>query len=104
MRLTLGGLGPVGASSVGFGLGDLSMFSAPANNWVYKIIHFLVPRWSRKQSNTSAYPSSDPSLEGNSPMSSRMVLMKTSVTRGEQGARLVRVLKGVWNSSPMPKG
>jgi hypothetical protein len=41
-------LGPAGASSVGFKLGDLSIFFALTNNKVYKIRHFLVLRWSCK--------------------------------------------------------
>jgi hypothetical protein len=37
-------------------------------------------------------------------MSSMMKLMKTCVTNGEQSARLVHVLKGVWISCRLPEG
>jgi hypothetical protein len=44
---------------------------------------------------TRIYPSLGPFRGGNSPTSSRLILIKTGVTRVEQSARMVRVLKGV---------
>jgi hypothetical protein len=36
-------------------------------------------------------------------MSSRLVLMKICVTRGEKSARMVHMLKEVWISSLLPE-
>jgi hypothetical protein len=45
-----------------------------------------------------------PLLRGNSPTSSGLILMETSVTKGEQSTQLVHVLKGDWISCPLPEG
>jgi hypothetical protein len=52
---------------------------------------------------TQIYPSSGPSLEV-SPTSNRLILNETSVTVGEQSARVVHVLKGVWISCLLFEG
>jgi hypothetical protein len=54
--------------------------------------------------NTSIYPGSDPSLGGNSPTSSGLILMETCVTMGEQSASLVCVWKGSGSHVPLPEG
>jgi hypothetical protein len=54
--------------------------------------------------NTSVYPDSGPSLRGNNHMSSGLILMETSVTKGEQSARLIHVLKGSGSRVPLAEG
>jgi hypothetical protein len=45
-----------------------------------------------------------PLCGGNSATSSRLISRKIGTTRGEQSARMVYVLKGVWISCLLPKG
>jgi hypothetical protein len=45
-----------------------------------------------------------PLLGGNSPTSSGLILMETSVIEGEHSAQLVCMLKGVWILCPLPEG
>jgi hypothetical protein len=45
-----------------------------------------------------------PLLGGNSPMSNGLILMKTSVIKGEQSARVVHMLKGSGSHVPLPEG
>jgi hypothetical protein len=84
---------------------QLSVFSKLTNNRVYKIMWFqfqcgLTNKWTHKSLSWFS-----PLPEGNSPTSSGLILSKKiSVIRGEQSARIVCVLKGVWISCLLPEG
>jgi hypothetical protein len=82
---------------------QLSVFSAPANK-VDQDHMFPVPRWSCEQLACSGLSWFRLLLGGNRPMSSWVILMKTVLQWGEQSARGVHVMKGVWISLLPPKG
>jgi hypothetical protein len=69
---------------------SLLVFSALANNKVYKITHFQfrVGLANKEYKDLSLFRHL---LRDNSPMSSNLILMETSFTKGEQSARLVRL-------------
>jgi hypothetical protein len=82
----------------------MSVFSAPANNMAYKIAHFQFQGGLVNNRTQVFILVQAPSLGGNSPTSSVMILIKTGVISGEQSARLVHVLKGVLISCLLHEG
>jgi hypothetical protein len=72
----------------------MSVFSAPTNKRVYKIARFQF-RGGLVNNEHKSLSWFRLLLRGNSPTSNRLILMETSVTKGEQSARVVHMLMGV---------
>jgi hypothetical protein len=83
---------------------QLSVFSTPANNRVYRIAWFQF--WGgHTYSGTHEFILVQvPSMEVVALRPVGWYWVKTDVTRGEQSAQMVHVLKGVWISCPLSEG
>jgi hypothetical protein len=78
----------------------LLVFSAPANNRIYKIMWYQFWDGLVNNEHTRVYPDPGSSIEVKELRPAGWYWVKTCVTKGEQNAWMIYVLKGVWISCP----